>query len=114
MPQQRQKTWSFNLTLQMPAFSAQDNVRMVSSSILGDVDTRLAIHDLKQSSFSYDVPGERCLAEFSGYLHALLQITKATVKTWICDGRMVGEILWTAIEPVKRGDWKQQADRNTL
>ena len=70
MPQQRQKTWSFNLTLQMPAFSAQDNVRMVSSSILGDVDTRLAIHDLKQSSFSYDVPGECVLAEISRYLHA--------------------------------------------
>ena len=43
----------------MPAFSAQDDVRMVFSSILYDADTRLAIHDLKQSSFSYDVPGER-------------------------------------------------------
>ena len=65
MPRQRPMTWRFDLTLQMPAFSAQDDVRMVFSSILDDVDTRLAIHDLKQSSFSYDVPGERGLAEIS-------------------------------------------------
>ena len=62
------------LSLQMPAFSAQDDVSMVFSSILDDEDTRLAIHDLKQSSFSYDVPGERGLAEISGYLHASSQI----------------------------------------
>ena len=83
---------------------------MVFSSILDDADTRLAIHNLKQSSFSYDVPGERGLAEISGYLHASSQITEATVKTWIFDGRIVGiEIRWTAIEPGKRGDWKQHA-----
>ena len=111
MPRQRPMTWRFDLTLQMPAFSAQDDVRMVFSSILDDADTRLAIHDLKQSSFSYDVPGERGLAEISGYLHASSQITEATVKTWIFDGRIVGiEIRWTAIEPGKRGDWKQHAD----
>ena len=91
MPRQRLKTWRFNLTRKMPAFSAQDDhdVRMVFSSILDDADTRLAIHDLKQSSFSYDVPGERDLAENSGYLHASLQITKA----WIFDGRIVGEMI---------------------
>ena len=73
MPRQRPMTWRFDLTLQMPAFSAQDDVRMVFSSILDDEDTRLAIHDLKQSSFSYDVPG---LAEISGYLHASTCITE--------------------------------------
>ena len=110
MPRQRPMTWRFDLTLQMPAFSAQDDVRMVFSSILDDADTRLAIHDLKQSSFSYDVPGERCLAEISEYLHSSEKTTAATVKTWIFDGRKVGDIRWTAIEPGKRGDWKQHAD----
>ena len=91
MSRQRPKTWRFNLTLQMPAFSAQDDVRMVFSSILDDADTRLAIHDLKQSSFSYDVPGERGLAEISEYLHSSEKTTAATVKTWIFDGRIVGD-----------------------
>ena len=58
-------TLHFDLTLQMPAFSAQENVRIVFSSILDDTDTRLAIHDLKQSSFSYHVPGERGLRVIS-------------------------------------------------
>ena len=54
----------------MPAFSAQEDVQVVFSSILDGADTRLGIHDSKQSSFSYDVPGERGLAEISRYLHA--------------------------------------------
>ena len=83
-------TWCFNLTLQMPTFSAEDDGRMVFSSILEDEDTRLAIHDLKQSLFSYDVPGERGLAEISGYLHTSRQITEATVKIWIFNGRIFG------------------------
>ena len=46
--------------------------------------------------------GERGLAEISRYLHASSQITEATVKTWIFDGRIVGmKIRWTAIEPGK-------------
>ena len=46
-----------------------------------DADTRLAIHDLKQSSFSCHVPGERGLTVISGYLHASTCITEATVNT---------------------------------
>ena len=110
MPRQRPQTWRFDLKLQMPAFSAQDDVCVVFSSILDEAQTRLAIYELKQSSFSYDVPGEGGLAEISGYLHSSEKITAATVKTWIFDGRIVGEIRWTAIEPGKRGDWKQHAD----
>ena len=91
MPRKRPMTWCFNLTLQMPTFSAEDDGRMVFSSILEDEDTRLAIHDLKQSLFSYDVPGERGLAEISGYLHTSRQITEATVKIWIFNGRIFGE-----------------------
>ena len=31
-------------------------------------------------------------------------------KTWIFDGRIDGDMRWTAIEDGKRGDWKQHAD----
>ena len=112
MPRQRPQTWRFDLKLQMPAFSAQEDVCVVFSSILDEAQTRLAIYELKQSSFSYDVPGEGGLAEISGYLHSSEKITAATVKTWIFDGRIgtVGEIRWTAIEQGKRGEWKQHQD----
>ena len=38
-------TWPlrFDLTLQMPACSAQDDVRMVFSSILDDADTNFVV-----------------------------------------------------------------------
>ena len=49
----------------MPAFSAQEDVHVVFSSILDEAQNRLAICELKQSSFSYDVPGKGCLAEIS-------------------------------------------------
>ena len=72
MPQQRQQTQRFDLKLQVPAFLAQENVCMVFSSILDEAQTRLAIYELKQSSFSYDVPGEGNFAEISRYLHSSL------------------------------------------
>ena len=75
MPQQRQQTQRFDLKLQVPAFLAQENVCMVFSSILDEAQTRLAIYELKQSSFSYDVPGEGNFAEISRYLHSSEKIT---------------------------------------
>ena len=93
----------------MPAFSAQEDVCVVFSSILDEAQTRLAIYELKQSSFSYDVPGEGGLAEISGYLHSSEKITAATVKIWIFDGRIVGDMRWTAIEPGKRGQLEAHA-----
>ena len=72
MPRQRPQTWFFDLKLQMPEISAQEDVRMVFCAILDEAQTRLAIYELKQSSFSYDVPGEGNFAEISRYLHSSL------------------------------------------
>ena len=49
----------------MPAFLAPEDVCVVFSSILDKAQTRLASYELKQSSFSYDAPGEGGLAEIS-------------------------------------------------
>ena len=60
MPRQRLRTWRFDLKLHMPAFLAglaQEDVSMVFISISDEPQTRLAIYELKQSSFSNDVPG---------------------------------------------------------
>ena len=80
MPQQRLQTWRLDLKLQMPAFLAQEDVHVIFSSILDEAQTRLAIYEFKQSSFSYNVPGEGGLAEISGVLNSSEKITAATVK----------------------------------
>ena len=67
---------AFRIDTADATFSAQEDVQMVFSSILDDEDTRIAIHDFKQSSFSYNVPGERGFAEISGYLLASTCITE--------------------------------------
>ena len=70
-----------------------------------------AINGLAQSSFSYDVPGEGGLAKISGYLHVNkpANLTEATVRRWISDGRISGDIEWTPVLPGRHGDWKQHS-----
>ena len=104
MPLQRLQTWCFDLKLQMPSFSAQEDVCVVFSSILDEAQIRLAMYELKQSSFSYDVSCEGSLAEISLYLHSSEKMTAATVKTWIFDGRIVGHFHFHALSSLSAGN----------
>ena len=104
----RPMTWRFDFRLQMPALSDLEEVRVASLQILEDACKKSAIKGLKQSSFSYDVPGEGCLANISGYLHGSEHINDSFVKRWIIDDRIREEIVWTPVVPGRRGDWKQQ------
>ena len=65
----------------MPTFLAQEDVCVVFGSILDEAQTRLAIYELKQSSFSYDVPGEGSLAEISRYLHSSEKLSSSSLST---------------------------------
>ena len=70
---------------------------------------RTEISGLKESSFSHDLP-EDGLARISGYLHTNKQtlLADSAVRTWIYDGRIIGEIVWTPIMPGKK--WLSLAD----
>ena len=104
----RPKTWRFDFPLKMPAFSDPEVVRDACIQILDSANIKSEIKDLEQSSFSYDVPEEGCLANISGYLHGSAKINDTFVQKWIVDERISGEIEWTPILPGKHGDWKQQ------
>ena len=93
VPRQRPVAWCFNFLLQMPAFSDPEEVRVACLQVLEAAKKKSAINGLAQSSFSYDVPGEGGLAKISGYLHVNkpANLTEATVRRWISDGRISGE-----------------------
>ncbi len=74
MPQFRARTWRFDATIELPALSDRDEVRVVMQSILDEAHSKIAILGLDQLSFSYDVPEvwaeDMGLANVTGYLHA--------------------------------------------
>ena len=94
------RTWHFHVRLRMPALSQQEEVRDTFKEILVSADDRLPICGLEQSSFSYDLP-DNGIAEIFGYLHvnkrSLLYDT--SVRTWIFDDRIIGDIVWSPIRP---------------
>ena len=76
MARQRAQTWRFDFGLSMPDLSSREDVRLVCRDILDTALKQQAIRDIKQSSFSYSVPGTipevveaKCLATICGYLH---------------------------------------------
>ena len=84
----RPKTWRFDFPLKMPAFSDPEVVRDACIQILDSANIKSEIKDLEQSSFSYDVPEEGCLANISGYLHGSAKINDTFVQKWIVDDRI--------------------------
>jgi len=94
----------------MPGLSQQEEVRDTFKEILVSADDRLPICGLEQSSFSYDLP-DNGIAEIFGYLHvnkrSLLYDT--SVRTWIFDDRIIGDIVWSPIRPGRNGDWRQHS-----
>ena len=110
MPQFRARTWRFDATIELPALSGRDEVRVVMQSILDEAHSKIAVLGLDQLSFSYDVPevwaDDMGLANVTGYLHAKAPIYQTTVKTWLCDARIC-ELEWTSILPGMHAHWKQ-------
>jgi hypothetical protein len=89
-----------------------EDVRDNVIEILETANTNMPINELGQSSFSYDMPQADAYAKISGYLHVTRngRLTEASVRTWIIDDRIRGEIKWTPIMPGGpgiHGDWRQ-------
>jgi len=88
--------------------SNTDEVYDLFKEILNDAKVKHEISGLEQSSFSCDFPQDG-LARISGYLHASKRflITENTVRAWILDDRISGEIEWTPVMPGRNESWKQ-------
>jgi len=101
MPREMARTWRFDFDVQMPSFSSMEDVRDNVIEILETANTNMPINELGQSSFSYDMPQDDAYAKISGYLHVTRngKLTEASVRTWIIDDRIRGEIKWTPIMP---------------
>ena len=109
MDRLRAQIWRFDLMLRVPLLFGRDEVRVLVRSILDQARDRIAINGLDQSSFAYDVPDDGGFASISGYLHSTAQIWHSTVKTWIFDERIIGEMEWRAVLPGQRQDWTNHA-----
>jgi len=107
MDRERTHTWRFDLMLRVPLLYGREDVCALFRSILDQARDRIAINGLDQSSFAYDVPDEGGLVRISGYLHSTAQIWHSSVKTWIFDERVIGEIEWRAVQPGPRQDWRK-------
>ena len=107
MPRLTSRTLRFDFTVQMDPLSSQAEVSDLFRAILQDAKCKLDISGLEQSSFSCGVP-EDGLAKVSGYLHVNKKflLYEATVRKWITDDRIRGDIQWNPIQPGRNGDWK--------
>ena len=79
----RPTTWRFDLTLQMPAFSSAQDVRLAFLAIFKDAHENRAINGLQDVCFSYNVPEEGGLAHMCGYLHASCKLNDTAVHGWL-------------------------------
>ena len=107
-PLPRAYTWCFDVTIQIGALATQEEACACFKDILNAAEETREISGLKQSSFSYDVP-DNCLVKISGYLHVKKEcpLYESTVREWIIDDRIRGEIEWTRILPGRNKSWKQ-------
>ena len=89
----------------MGPFSSQDDVCESFKEIMLAADARIKIRGLKNCSFSYDVPDEG-LVKISGYLHVdkASRLYETTLRTWILDEQIIGEIEWTPVLPGRHGE----------
>ena len=92
----------------MGPFSSQDDVCESFKEILRAADARIKISGLENCSFSYDVPdvsSDEGLVKISVYLHVdkASRLYETTVRTWILDERIIGEIEWTLVLPGRPG-----------
>ena len=69
-PRVRRRTWQFDLTLQLPAFSSAEDVHLVFLAILEDAQDNRSIPGLQELSCSDDVPEDGGTAHISGFLQA--------------------------------------------
>jgi hypothetical protein len=86
-----------------------EDVRDSFIQILETANTNMPIRELDQSSFTYAMPQDDASAKISGYLHVTRngRLTEASVRTWIIDDRIRGEIKWTPIMPGIDVDWRK-------
>ena len=98
------RTYWFDDLVRMGPLSFNEDVRESFKEILRAADARIKIRILENRSFSYDVPYE-VLVKISGYLHVdkASRLYKTTVRTWILDERITGEIKWTQVLPGRHG-----------
>ena len=114
MPQQPLQTWGFDLKLQMPCILGPRRCLHRVQLNLGRGTNQISYLWIKTVIIFIWCTRWRLSCRKFLVFAQLRKITAATVKTWIFDGRIVGDIRWTVIEPGKRGYWKQHTDKQAI